>query len=378
MMSMTAAQEAKKGKKYKGIDWTIFYLVLILVGIGITMVFSASYVQAGILFGDSLMFLKKNLLFSFLGFFVMYLVSKIDYRLYKKWAGTFMVINLLLLIVTLMMDPIRNSRRWIRIAGLTFQTSEFTKYACIIMTAKILSNSKKRIKDFETIIKPLSYVGASILLIMQQRDLSTSLSIVFVCFVMLYIGRARFSYLLSLGVASVGGLMFYLLKLKDSASNYQVGRIKAFLDPFKNYIDGGMQVVQSMYALSSGGIWGLGLGRSKQKFFYLPVPQNDFVFAIIGEELGYIGTIVVLLLFTALIAKCMAIVLRAPDTFAALLVAGIALQIGVQVMINVGVITGSIPNTGIVLPFISYGGTSLVITMASMGIVLNVSRHCTK
>lgn len=378
MMSMTATQEAKKGKKYKGIDWTIFYLVLILVGIGITMVFSASYVQAGILFGDSLMFLKKNLLFSFLGFFVMYLVSKIDYRLYKKWAGTFMVINLLLLIVTLMMDPIRNSRRWIRIAGLTFQTSEFTKYACIIMTAKILSNSKKRIKDFETIIKPLSYVGASILLIMQQRDLSTSLSIVFVCFVMLYIGRARFSYLLSLGVASVGGLMFYLLKLKDSASNYQVGRIKAFLDPFKNYIDGGMQVVQSMYALSSGGIWGLGLGRSKQKFFYLPVPQNDFVFAIIGEELGYIGTIVVLLLFTALIAKCMAIVLRAPDTFAALLVAGIALQIGVQVMINVGVITGSIPNTGIVLPFISYGGTSLVITMASMGIVLNVSRHCTK
>lgn len=375
---MTAAQEAKKGKKYKGIDWTIFYLVLILVGIGITMVFSASYVQAGILFGDSLMFLKKNLLFSFMGFFVMYLVSKIDYRLYKKWAGTFMVINLLLLIVTLMMDPIRNSRRWIRIAGLTFQTSEFTKYACIIMTAKILSNSKKRIKDFETIIKPLSYVGASILLIMQQRDLSTSLSIVFVCFVMLYIGRARFSYLLSLGVASVGGLMFYLLKLKDSASNYQVGRIKAFLDPFKNYIDGGMQVVQSMYALSSGGIWGLGLGRSKQKFFYLPVPQNDFVFAIIGEELGYIGTIVVLLLFTALIAKCMAIVLRAPDTFAALLVAGIALQIGVQVMINVGVITGSIPNTGIVLPFISYGGTSLVITMASMGIVLNVSRHCTK
>lgn len=375
---MTATQEAKKGKKYKGIDWTIFYLVLILVGIGITMVFSASYVQAGILFGDSLMFLKKNLLFSFLGFFVMYLVSKIDYRLYKKWAGTFMVINLLLLIVTLMMDPIRNSRRWIRIAGLTFQTSEFTKYACIIMTAKILSNSKKRIKDFETIIKPLSYVGASILLIMQQRDLSTSLSIVFVCFVMLYIGRARFSYLLSLGVASVGGLMFYLLKLKDSASNYQVGRIKAFLDPFKNYIDGGMQVVQSMYALSSGGIWGLGLGRSKQKFFYLPVPQNDFVFAIIGEELGYIGTIVVLLLFTALIAKCMAIVLRAPDTFAALLVAGIALQIGVQVMINVGVITGSIPNTGIVLPFISYGGTSLVITMASMGIVLNVSRHCTK
>lgn len=378
MMSMTATQEAKKGKKYKGIDWTIFYLVLILVGIGITMVFSASYVQAGILFGDSLMFLKKNLLFSFLGFFVMYLVSKIDYRLYKKWAGALMVINLLLLIVTLMMEPIRNSRRWIQVAGLTFQTSEFTKYACIIMTAKILSNSKKRIKDFETIIRPLFYVGASIFLIMQQRDLSTSLSIVFVCFVMLYIGRARFSYLLSLGVASVGGLMFYLLKLKDSASNYQVGRIKAFLDPFKNYIDGGMQVVQSMYALSSGGIWGLGLGRSKQKFFYLPVPQNDFVFAIIGEELGYIGTIVVLLLFTALIAKCMAIVLRAPDTFAALLVAGIALQIGVQVMINVGVITGSIPNTGIVLPFISYGGTSLVITMASMGIVLNVSRHCTK
>lgn len=282
-----------------------------------------------------------------------------------------MVLNLVLLFITLFMDPIYSSRRWIRIQGLTFQTSELTKYACVIMTAKILSNRRKRIKNLSTILRSCVFVVLSVLLIMKQTDLSTSISIAFVFFVMICVGGVRWSHLFGSIVVAIGFLVMYLA----ASSGYQVGRIKAFLDPFGNYQNGGMQVVQSLYALSSGGISGLGLGRSRQKFFYLPVPQNDFIFAIIGEELGYIGAIFVLLLFTALIARCMFLIIKAPDMFASLLVTGIAVQIGAQVMINVGVTTGSIPNTGIVLPFVSYGGTSLLATMAAMGIVLNVSRY---
>lgn len=377
---MTAGQRVKtqKRNKDKGIDWLIFWLVLILTGFGIMMVFSASYVQAGILRKDSLFFLKRNLFFSGAGVVVMIIVSKINYLKYKKIAWHLMAVNLVLLFVTLFMDPIYHSRRWIQIKGLTFQTSELTKYACIILTAKILSGRRKRIKQFSSVLWPAAAVMLSVLLIMKQTDLSTSISIVFVFLVMLCIGGVKWSHLFGTIGAAAGILALYLVGFKNSTSGYQVGRIKAFMDPFANYQNGGMQVVQSLYALSSGGIGGLGLGRSKQKFFYLPVPQNDFIFAIIGEELGYIGAIFVLLLFTALIARCMFLVIKAPDTFGALLVAGVAVQIGTQVMINVGVTTGSIPNTGIVLPFVSYGGTSLLATMAAMGIVLNVSRYRVK
>lgn len=355
-------------------DWTIFYLVILLVGIGVMMVFSASYVQAQIRYGDSLHFLRKNILFSAAGFGLMYFTSKIDYRLYKKLAPVLMFVNIILLAYTLSNEPIKGSRRWIRLPGFTLQTSELTKYACIIMTASVLSRFKNNLKDYRAFLKPLFYLMFSLGLIMMQSDLSTSMTIGFVFLSMLFVSGMPMQNVLTAFMACVVPAGFYFAFIRDN-TGYQMGRVQAYLSSFSDYSQAGHQVVQSLYALASGGLRGLGLGRSRQKFFYLPEPQNDFIFAIIGEELGYIGVVILLLLFTFLIGKCMSLVLKAPDMFSSMLVAGIGLQIGVQVLFNVGVVTGLLPNTGIALPFISYGGTSLLITMAAMGIVLNVSRY---
>lgn len=379
---MSTYQKMSRGippKKYKSIDWVIFYLVLILLGIGVTMVFSASYIQAGIKYQDSLIFLKKDLFFSFVGLIVMYVTSKIDYRVYKKLAMPIMMINIILLAITLTMEPISNSRRWIRLQGFTFQTSELTKYACILMTATILSNRKNRVKKFRTVFEPLIYVGASIGLIMLQRDLSTSVTIVFVCLAMIFVAGGSFPYLFSVATAGMVAGLVLLSKGGKSAEDYQSGRVASYLKSLREGIDGmHHQTQQSVLAFASGGPRGLGLGRSRQKFFYLPEPQNDFIFAIIGEELGYVGTIVILLLLTFLVGKCMALAFKAPDFFGSMVAAGIGLQIGIQVLFNVGVATGVLPNTGIPLPFISYGGTSLLITLGAMGVILNISRHTAK
>lgn len=360
--------------KRRSMDLMIFYLVLILVGIGLMMVFSASYVQAEIRYGDSLHFLKKNLFFSTAGFFLMYGISRVNYKVYKKLALPLMIINVILLIYTLANDPIKGSRRWIRLPGFTLQTSEFTKYSCIIMTATVLSRFKNNLGHLRAFGEPLFYVAVSLGLIMQQRDLSTSMTIFVVFIGMLFVsGMPLLNVLFSMLAVAAPGAAYMAFTSKDST--YQMGRIQSYINSFSDYMQGGHQVIQSLYALASGGIRGLGLGRSRQKFFYLPEPQNDFIFAIIGEELGYIGVVIILLLFAFLIGKCMSLVLKAPDMFGSMLVAGIGLQVGIQILFNVGVVTGLLPNTGIALPFISYGGTSLLVSMAAMGIVLNVSRY---
>lgn len=366
--------KTRRVPKPGNMDWGILYAVTLLVAIGAVMIFSASYVQAGLKYNDSLKFLKKDLLFAGIGFVMMYIFSKIDYRIYGKLAKLIMIVNLILLAVTLKMKPLKGSRRWLLLFGFSFQTSELTKYACIIMTAWILTKRKNRIRDIRTVMEVLCCILISVGLIMQQRDLSTSVTIIFVGLAMLFISGTRVSYVLGTAALGIGAGWSYLIK----SGGYQSKRIEAFLNPFESSEPGGYQTVQSLYALASGHIKGLGLGRSKQKFFYLPEPQNDFIFAIIGEELGYIGAIALLLIFTFLVGKCLSTALKAPDNFSSMLAAGIGLQIGIQVLFNVGVATASLPNTGIALPFISYGGSSLVVLMTAMGIVLNISRYRTK
>jgi cell division protein FtsW len=303
----------------------------------------------------------------------MLFVSKVNYKVYKKFALPFMGVNILLLLMTRFSPlgiELNYAKRWLDIGFSTLMTSEVTKFACIIMTATIISNRKNQINNLGTIIQPFIYVGLSVLLIIIQPDLSTSVTILFVTFGMLFIAGMHYIYVA--GIASVGIFGIILLILFEP---YRLKRFTTFLDPFKDPLGNGYQVIQSLYALGSGGIFGLGLGKSRQKFFYLPEPQNDFIFAIIGEELGYIGGIFVLILFAFLIIRCLQLVVKAPDMFSSMLVAGITLQIGIQVLINIGVATSSIPNTGLPLPFISYGGTSLVIFMCAMGIILNVSRY---
>lgn len=365
----------KKNNRHilQGFDSWIFSLTIMLVLIGIIMVFSASYVQSGVKHNDPLFFLKKNIVFAIMGFVSMIIVSKIDYKYYKKRAYVLMWINIALLLATRFSPlaiELNYAKRWLDIGFSTLMTSEITKFACIILTATIISDNKKQINDPRTVAKILFFVLISIILIIIQPDLSTSVTILFVSLTMLYIAGISSTYIIgfiSLGLSAVGLLILF--------EPYRLKRFTTFIDPFKDPLGNGYQVIQSLYALGSGGIFGLGLGKSRQKFFYLPEPQNDFIFAIIGEELGYIGGIIVLILFAFLISRCLKLISKAPDMFSSMLVAGITLQIGVQVLINIGVATSSIPNTGIPLPFISYGGTSLVIFMSAMGIILNVSRY---
>ena len=368
--------EKRNRKSPQRFDPWIFSLTAILVLLGTIMVFSASYVQSGVKHNDPLFFLKKNVIFAILGFILMIIVSKIDYKYYKKIAIPLMWVNVVLLAVTKFTPlgiELNYAKRWLDIGFSTLMTSEITKFACIIMTATIISNRKNQIHKLSTIVQPFIYVGISVLLIIIQPDLSTSVTILFVTFGMLFIAGMQLRYVFAITGLGIFGIIMLIL-----FEPYRMKRFTTFLDPFKDPLGNGYQVIQSLYALGSGGIFGLGLGKSRQKFFYLPEPQNDFIFAIIGEELGYIGGIFVLILFAFLISKCLKLVSKAPDMFSAMLVAGVTLQIGIQVLINIGVATSSIPNTGIPLPFISYGGTSLVIFMSAMGIILNVSRYAKK
>lgn len=338
------------------------------------MVYSASFVQAKFKYGDTSYFLRKEILFSTIGFIIMIIVSKIDYRFYKKVDILFISISYILLaliITTPLGITLNNATRWMNLGPLgTLMPSEIAKFSCILVTARVISYRRKEINKLSTFINPFIFSSIAVVLIMLQPDLSTSFTILFVTFGMLFVAGISGGAVLISILTGVLGVVALII-----ARPYRMRRLMTFRDPFQDRLGDGYQVIQSLYALASGGITGLGLGRSRQKYFYLPEPQNDFIFAIIGEELGYIGAIFLLILFSLLISKCFKVAMNAPDMYGTLLVSGITFQIGIQVLVNVGVATSSIPNTGIPLPFISYGGTSLVIFMAAMGIILNVSRQ---
>ncbi len=368
--------KTNSSKNSRSFDLGIFNLTLLLVIIGIVMVFSASYVQSGVKHNDTLFFLKKNIIFSIIGLILMLYLSKVDYRIYKKYAVILMAVNIILLWLTRFTNlgiEINSAKRWLDIGFSTLMTSEVTKFSCILLSAAIISSHKNRLGEFATIIKVFIWIILSVALVLAQPDLSTSATILFVGFGMLFI--AGISYLHTFLIVG-GGLS--AIGLLIAIEPYRLKRFTTFLNPFEDRLGNGYQVIQSLYALASGGIAGQGLGKSRQKFFYLPEPQNDFIFAIIGEELGYIGGIILLIIFSVLIAKCLRLAANTPNMFAKMLVSGITLQIAIQVLINIGVATSSIPNTGIPLPFISYGGTSLVIFMGAMGVILNISRYSAK
>lgn len=366
--------KAKSNNRIKNsIDLPIFYTILLLVIIGIVMVFSASFVQAKFKVGDSFHFLKKNIVFSIIGTFVMLFVSNYDYRRYKK-LDTLMLVGTFLLLCTVLWTPLgkelNNAKRWIMIGPITLMPSEIAKFTMIFLTAKIIENRKDKLHRPSVFIMPMFIALIFAFLIIKQPNLSTAATIVLVCFTMLFIGGIPMRWVTMFIGAGVS-----LLALMIAIAPYRLQRFMTFLDPFKDPQGEGFQVIQSLYALGSGGMWGLGLGKSRQKYFYLPEPQNDFIFSIIGEELGYIGCVLILLLFAFLIFRCIRVALKAPDLYSSMIVIGITAQLTYQVLINVGVATSSIPNTGIALPFISYGGTSLVIFMGAMGVILNVSRY---
>lgn len=358
-------------KKRKYSDFILLFVVLVLLSIGLVMVFSASSYEDLINHKDAYYTFKRQITWAGLGFICMIFMMNFDYHYLKRFSKPLIIISILLLIAVLFMPEIKGSRRWIGVGPLVFQPSEVAKFAMILYMAGSLSEKKDKVKSFTKGVLPYVIVGGVIfVLILAEPNLSMAGTVLLVVFFMLIAAGARMSHLTMLAAAGSAAAVVFTM-----SEGYRYKRFTAFLDPWKDPLDTGYQAVQSLLALGSGKLTGLGLGKSRQKFFYIPEPQNDFIFSIIGEELGFLGTSFVIFLFLILVWRGIKIAINAADTFGSLLAAGITSLIAVQAIMNIAVATSSMPVTGISLPFISYGGSSLLFMMMMIGILLNISRY---
>jgi cell division protein FtsW len=362
------------GKARSAPDIWIIITTLLLLTIGVIMVYSASAVLAFHEFGDWFYYLKRQLLFAVLGVLAMFFTMNVDYWVWKKYARTGLFICLGLLVVVLLpgIGVVRGgARSWLGIGAFGIQPSEFMKIGMIIFLAKWLSEDQAKISLFvKGFLPPLALMGLAFGLIMLQPDLGTGVVLIGASLLIIYSAGARLlhlSYFAMIGLAGFAGLIIQ--------APYRLQRITSFLDPWQDPLGAGYQAIQSLYAIGPGGLVGLGLGMSRQKYSYLPEPQTDFIFSIIAEELGFFGAGFVLLLFTILVWRGMRTAITAPDTFGSLAAVGIIGMIAVQVIINIGVVIGMFPVTGITLPLISAGGSSLTLMLTSIGILLNISRY---
>ncbi|NLJ41261.1 MAG: putative lipid II flippase FtsW [Clostridiales bacterium] len=366
--------------KKKPMDYPIFITTIILVCFGIVMVFSSSFYMAQHReeIQDSYYFLKTQSQWAVIGLVVMIIMSNFGYWRLKKYGGALLVLGIGLLVGVLFFGVnLNNVRRWYNVFGVSVQPSEIAKFTLIIYLAASISKNKDRIK------RPIAGLGYYLLivgimagLIFIQPNLSTAISFVILALIILYIGGAK---MLHFGVLAAGGITGVMVLLKKvDPTDYRMRRYLTFLDPWVDPAGDGFQVIQSLYSLGSGGLFGMGLGQSRQKFLFLPYAETDFIFAIIGEELGFIGASLVIVLFLILIWRGIKIAITAPDLFGCLLAAGITASIGLQTVINIAVVTSSMPATGLPLPFISAGGSSLAFFMAGIGVLLNISKYCEK
>lgn len=363
-----------RGERRKDPDFTIFLVIIILVGIGLVMVFSASYVMSAEERGDPYFFLRRQAFWALLGLIGLYFFSRFDYRKLKRLSPVLVLISFALL--TAIYIPglgveVNEATRWIGFGGFTIQPSEFTKLAIIIFTAAFLSSKSIRMENFwSSSFVPLAVMGLSFVFIMGQPDLGSALVIAMGTVLVIFISGIPLKHMAGMGAVLAPAAGYLMI-----SAPYRLQRLTTFMDPWADIRGAGWQIIQSLYALGPGGLFGVGLGRSRQKLYYLPEPHNDFIFAIIGEELGLTGALAVLFLFFILIWRGLRVSLSVPDSFGSLLAAGITFLIGIQVIINIGVVTGTLPVTGLNLPFISAGGSSLFFNLCSIGILLNISRH---
>lgn len=355
-------------------DFLLMFTTGLLLAIGLIMVYSASAIWAEYKFADSFYFAKRQLLFAGLGILAMFIIMNLDYWFIKKWANVLLIICFLLLVIVLIpgIGVERNgSRSWLGVGAFSVQPSEFIKLALIGFLAKFLSENQRYITTIKKGLFPsLSLVFLAFGLIMLQPDLGTGTVLLGTCMIMIFIAGARILHFVILGLIGIAGFVGLII-----SAPYRIARITSFLDPWQDPLKTGFQIIQSLYAIGPGGLFGLGLGESRQKFFYLPEPRTDFIFAILAEELGFIGGSLVILLFALLLWRGIRIALGAPDLFGSFLAVGIISMIAIQVMINIGVVIGLMPVTGITLPFLSYGGSSLTIMLMAVGILLNISKY---
>ena len=357
-------------------DLPFLILVLTLVGFGLVMLYSASSAVALYRRGDAWAYVRPQLLYAAMGIGAMWAASRVDYHIYHKLAWPLLALSLVLLVVVLFMPEYNGCKRWLVLPGLgTLQPSEIAKFAVVLVFAHIISLNHSRMESFAVGVVPFALVlGAVAVLMLLEPHLSGTLLILSIGAVLMFVGGTGlhwFGLAGGLGAAAIAAAVIALPELVP----YATDRLASWRDPFADPLGEGHQTIQSLYAIASGGLAGLGLGNSRQKYLYVPEPQNDFIFSILCEELGFIGAALVVTLFLLLLLRGMSIAVRARDKFGALLVVGFVVQVTLQAILNMAVVTNTIPNTGISLPFFSSGGTSLLMLLGEMGIVLSVSRQ---
>jgi len=351
----------------------LFSVTALLICIGIVMIYSSSSIYAWEKYHDSFFFLKRHLSFLSLGLLLTFFVMGLDYRSLRKYAKPLLIVTLFLLALVLIPGigrEVSGARRWFRFKFISFQPSELANLAVIIYVADFISRKQEVITEFfRGFLPPLSVLGIAAILIMLQPDLGTTMALGIVVFIMLFASGVRKAHLLTVILAGLP-----LLYLLIFSVPYRRLRILAFLNPWADPRGSGFQIIQSQIALGSGGFFGIGLGHSRQKLFYLPAAHTDFIFSIIGEELGLLGTLGVIILFMLFIQQGVKIIRNATDKFSYLLSLGLISMISLKAAINIGVSCGIMPTKGLPLPFISYGGSSFIFDLVAVGILANIAR----
>ena len=377
---MDAAHSAGKARKKRiraernGIDLTFLFLVLILLSIGLIMMFSASYASSYYETGDSFYYIKRQLLFAVVGVVMMLAIANIDYHILHRFAFLIYAGTLFLLVVVLIVPTREDAKRWINLGFTTFQPSELAKFAIVLIFAHLISVNYERMKNPRYGVWPfLVLLGVVVMLMLLEPHLSGTILIVSIGVVMMFVGGTDLKWFMLGGVLI--GVAIIAAVLIPGVVPYAMDRLQYWIDPWSDPQNKGFQTIQSLYAIGSGGLMGVGIGNSRQKHLYLPEPHNDFVFSVVCEELGFIGATLIILLFVLLIWRGYVVAMRCRDRVGSMLAVGLTTQVGVQTVLNIAVVSNTIPNSGISLPFFSYGGTALVMLLCEMGVILSVSRQ---
>lgn len=359
------------------IDYTFLLMIVLLTSVGLIMMLSASAPAAAKRFSGSYHFFYRQFGAVLVGLVAMFFISKIDYQRYKKWIPLFMIICEIMLVMVLIphigIDH-NGSRRWLPGPGTEIQPSEFMKLAIAMFFALLIEQEKYDISKIKGMLPFILWIGVTLVLMLMETHLSGAIVIAGIAVTVMVVGGAKIKPFVITGVI-VAPIGVAAIKMFDPV---RWSRIMSFMNPFSDLQGSGYQVAQGLYAIGSGGLFGRGLGQSIQKYSYLPEPYNDFIFAIVGEELGLIGSALIIGLFAALIMRGIRIAMNAPDKFSMLTATGIMAQIAIQVTLNIAVVTASVPNTGVSLPFFSYGGSAMIVLLCEMGILLNISRYSVK
>ncbi len=359
-------------KRLEGYDMVILLMAVALTCFGIVMVYSASSVMAAKKFHDGFYFLKRQGIFALVGFGVMTLAMRVDYHFWRRVAVPVLLGCLALLLLVLIPGiggSAGGASRWIKLPGFSLQPSEVAKIALIMYMAYSLDKKQEKVKFFASGFLPYMVILALLLaLLIKQPDLGASITLGVVAVIMLFAAGTRPTYIVSMFLLALPFLYFLVMNV-----DYRRRRIMAFLNPWQDPTNTGFQIIQSWLAFGTGGIFGQGLGEGKQKLFYLPEAHTDFILSVVGEELGFLGVIVIAAMFFLLVQRSIRVSLQAEDDFGRHLAFGIAVLLGIEAFVNMWVVTGLLPTKGLALPFISYGGSSLIITLFAIGVLLNVS-----